>query len=203
MNRSRFTFALAILLAVSLHAQEQKKSLDAFTDVITDRGLARILYWNNVTNSAAGELAIDYGRPVWKPEYDAPGALDKMTNGKTWRVGKDLWTILDTNLPLKIAGKDIAPGAYYLGVQRSADGAAWSLAFIDPTKARSGRVDAFEIEKAPVLFTVPLIFKTATEVSQMLNITLSHAKDDLKNVMLKISWGKFELTTPVQVTVGS
>lgn len=163
--------------------------------------MTRILYWNNATNGAAGEVAIDFGRPQWKPEYDAAGALEGMTKGKTWRMGKDLWTTLDTNLPLKIGSQSIAPGSYYLGVHRTADGATWSLAFIDPAKTRSAKVDAFEIEKATALFKVPLTFKTTTEATAMLNISLSPAKDDMKNVTLRLTWGKFELTTPVQVMV--
>ncbi len=199
MNRKGLPFVfLIILLAFSLHAQDQMK-IDAFVDDITDRGLTRILYWNNATNGAAGELAIDYGRPKWKAEYDAASAFDQMTKGKTWRMGKDLWTTLDTNLPLKIGSLNIAPGSYYLGVHRSADGATWSLGFIDPVKARSVKLDAFEIEKAALLFKVPLAFKTTTAANDALSISLSNAKDDINNVTLRIAWGKFELTTPVQV----
>jgi len=198
MNRKRLPFAFLILLAFSLHAQDQKK-IAAFVDDVTDRGLTRILYWNNATNGAAGEVAIDYGRPKWKAEYEAAGAFDQMTKGKTWRMGKDLWTILDTNLPLKIGSQTIAPGSYYLGVHRSADGATWSLGFIDPAKARSMKLDAFEIEKATLLFKVPLSFKTTTAANDALSISLSTAKDDMKNVTLRIAWGKFELTTPVLV----
>jgi len=203
MNRKSLPFAfLIILLAFSLHAQDQKK-IEAYVDDITDRGLTRILYWNTAANSAAGELAIDYGRPKWKAEYEAAGAFDQMTKGKTWRLGKDLWTTLDTNLPLKIGSQTIAPGSYYLGVHRSADGAAWSLGFIDPAKARSTKLDAFEIEKATLLFKVPLSFKTTTAANDALSISLSNAKDDLKNVALRLVWGKFELTTPIQVVVGN
>jgi DUF2911 family protein len=62
-------------------------------------------------------------------EYEDPVKFDGMTKGKTWRLGKDFWTVLDTNVPLKIAGKEVAAGTYYLGLFRSADGSAWSLAF--------------------------------------------------------------------------
>lgn len=198
MNPKGLLFSWLFLLAAALPAQEGKK-IAAFVDNITDRGLTRILYWNNVTNGAAGEVAIDFGRPQWKPEYDAAGALEGMTKGKTWRMGKDLWTTLDTNLPLKIGSQSIAPGSYYLGVHRTADGATWSLAFIDPVKTRSNKLDAFEIDKATAAFKVPLTFKTTTETAALLNISLTPAQEDIKNVTLRLTWGKFELTTPVQV----
>jgi len=148
-------------------------------------------------------LCIDYGRPKWKAAYEAAGAFDQMTKGKTWRLGKELWTTLDTNLPLKIGSQTIMPGAYYLGVHRSADGTTWNLGFIDPVKTRSAKLDAFEIEKATMLFKVPLSFKTTTEMNEALSISRSKVKDDLKNVTLRIAWGKFELTTPVQVVMGN
>jgi hypothetical protein len=39
--------------------------------------------------------------------YEDPVKFDRMTKGKTWRQGKDFWTVLDTNLPLRIAGKEV------------------------------------------------------------------------------------------------
>jgi len=202
MNRKFATLAVLLSFCAIAHAQEQKKGVEAFVDQLNDRGLTRVLYWNLDTDASAGELCIDYGRPIWKAEYDAPGAFDKMTMGKTWRMGKEQWTVLDTNLPLKIAGQNVAAGSYYLGVQRSVDGASWSLNFMDPAKVRAAKLDAFEIEKAPVAFKAPLTFKITGEASEALNISLSQpTKENLKNVTLKISWGKYELSAPVQVVM--
>ena len=153
MKRYRFGVGLLFLIALCtvLPAQQKKTGIEGYGDADpNDRGYDRVLYWDQQKDSAAGEFSIHYGRPVWKKEYEDAAKFDGMTKGKTWRLGKDFWTVLDTNLPLKIGEKEIASGSYYLGLFRSADGATWSLAFIDPAKARVAHLDAFEINKAPI-----------------------------------------------------
>src|SRR2546425_5669783 len=150
MKCHSLALVLLLLLPTAFPAQD-KPAIEAFGGAEPDeRGSTRLLYWDRQKDVGAGEFAIDYGRPVWKKDYDDSAKFDGMTNGKTWRLGKDFWTVLDTNLPLRIAGKEVAPGTYYLGLFRSADGAAWSLAFIEPAKARAAHLDAFEINKAPI-----------------------------------------------------
>jgi hypothetical protein len=123
-----------------------------------------------------------------------------MTNGKTWRLGKDFWTVLDTNLPLRIAGKEVAPGTYYLGLFRSADGAAWSLAFIEPAKARAVHLDVFEINKAPIQFKVPMTEeKSSGAQTEKLTIKFAYPKESPKDVTLRVAWGKLQLKAAIQV----
>ena len=101
---------LALLMCCGVHqAQEKKSSIGAFGGETPDeRASTRVLYWDSAKDSAAGEFAIDYGRPVWKSEYDDGTKFDAMTKGKLWRMGKDFWTVLDTSLPLKFSGKEVA-----------------------------------------------------------------------------------------------
>jgi len=101
-------------------------------------------------------------------------------------------------LPLRIGGKDIAVGAYYLGVHRAEDGGTWSLAFMDPTNIRRARLDASEIAKASIDFMVPMTFAKAEESAEKLAISLK-TEEDLTDVTLKVVWGNFQLSTPVQV----
>ncbi|MGH9454150.1 MAG: hypothetical protein ACRD2O_09305, partial [Terriglobia bacterium] len=56
---------LALLAASSLYAQQSPK-ISVEGGGPDDRASARLLYWDNQTNSAAGQFAINYGRPVWK-----------------------------------------------------------------------------------------------------------------------------------------
>ena len=95
--------------------------------------------------------------------------------------------------------EDIAVGAYYLGVHRAEDGDTWSLAFMDPTKIRRARLDASEIAKATIDFMVPMTFAKAEETAEKLAISLASQKDAVENVTLKVVWGNFQLTTPIQV----
>lgn len=203
MKCKSFMLGTLLIFALPSGAQQQKPALVAEDGDLQERGSARVLYWNPREEKAHGQFAIDYGRPAWKKEYEDPAKFDGMTKGKVWRLGRDFWTVLDTGLPLRIAGKAVAAGSYYLGLHRSADGATWSLAFIDPVKVRSAHLDAFQIDRAPILFQVPMIQEPSTEMNEKLKITLSYTKEKPKNVKLRIAWGKILLTAPIEVSVGS
>lgn len=192
---------LVILLAASVQAEQTKSPIIAEGGTPDDRASARVLYWDTQTNSSAGQFAINYGRPVWKKDYEDPAKFDGMTKGKVWRMGSNFWTVLDTCLPLKIAGKGVRVGSYYLGLRRSVDGSQWSLAFIDPGRVRSARLDAFEIQKAPVQFEAPMSLEKAKSVAEKLTITLSYPKDNPRKVTLKVTWGNLALTAPIEVSL--
>ena len=189
-----------VVCSGTVQAQQTQSSIGAFGGETPDeRASTRVLYWDSAEDSAAGEFAIDYGRPVWKSEYDDGTKFDAMTKGKVWRMGKDFWTVLDTSLPLKFSGREVPVGSYYLGIHRSTDGNQWSLAFIDPVKVRAARLDGFQIEKTPIEFKVPMSFKPVTAPVEKLTITLHHTKEKPKDVTMKVVWGKMTLTTPIQV----
>ena len=191
------------LLLPALAAQQKKQpAMVAEDGALQERGSARVLYWDTAADKAFGQFAIDYGRPLWKPAYDDPQKFDAATKGKVYRLGSNWWTSLDTHVPLKVGGTDVGVGNYFLGLERSADGAAWSLVFIDPVKVREMRLDAFQIERAPILFKVPMTTEEPATRNEKLLITLTYAKEDPKNVKMTISWGKLQMSAPVAVTVG-
>lgn len=192
---------LAVMVAGSLRAQQNPKiSVEGGTP--DDRASARLLYWNNQANTAAGQFAINYGRPVWKKDYEDPAKFDGMTKGQVWRMGSNFWTDLYTDVPVTISGKSVAPGLYFLGLQRSADGSSWSLAFIDPVKVRKNRIDAFDIHKATVEFTAPMTTDApGGDTVEKLTITLSHDESDIRSGTLKVAWGHLALSAPVKVKV--
>jgi hypothetical protein len=191
-----------ILLSTFIAESQQKPKIVAEGGTPDDRASARVLYWNTQTDSAAGQVAIDYGRPLWKTDYNDTAKFDAMTLGKIWRMGSNYWTILDTNLPLSISGKKVGVGLYYLGLHRSDNGSEWSLAFIDPAKARKMQLDAFQIERAPVEFEAHMSNVSKTErQAEKLTITLSYPKDNIKHVTLRVAWGNLVLSTPIEVTV--
>ena len=196
------TLAL-VFCCVSL-AQAQS-DVRAFPGNVHNRGETRILFWNGAAGKAAAEVAISYGRPLWKNEYNTAGALDQMTKGKTWRAGKNFWTFLDTNIPLKIGGTDIPVGMYYLVVQRSADGNDWSLAFIDPASARRNRIDAAEADRRigemTIQHSAPLMFKSRNDITRLLEMEIAGYPNDLSKATFVIKWGKFELSGPVEATM--
>jgi hypothetical protein len=168
-----------------------------------DRASARVLYWNETANTAAGQIAVNYGRPVWKKEYEDAAKFDAMTKGKVWRMGSNFWSNLYTDVPINIAGKALNPGLYFLGLQRSADGSSWSLAFIDPMKVRDAHIDAFDIRKATVEFTAPMTADSpSSDPVEKLTITMTHPENNMRDVTLKVAWGHLALSAPVKVSVG-
>lgn len=161
----------------------------------TERGGTRVAFWDNEKNQALGQAAIDYGRPLWKPEYQEQ--LDAMTSGKIWRLGENFWTTFDCNIPVRIGGIDVPVGYYYLVVKRSEDGSAWRLAFVDPDPIRQKHIDAFEVStrptEIPVRFEAPLTFEPRDAPRQRLEIQLTEER-------LVIEWGTFALSAPVSIS---
>jgi DUF2911 family protein len=199
------SFALVICFTSVLQAQDNKPrpTIVVFGSDSPERGTTRVGLWNNKKKMGAGQFAIDYGRPVWRKEYEDAAMFDKMTKGKVYRLGSNFWTTLDTDMPLVIAGKTIPAGLWYLGLHRSDDGATWSIVFIDPAKARAAHMDASEIGRAPIAFKAPMTTEQAGDMKEKLTIDLLFQEADPKDVTLKIAWGKLQLSAPVQVPVPS
>jgi len=200
---SLLTLSLALVLAGAANAQEKKPTVIAFGSDSFERGTVRLGYWNREKQTGAGGFFIDYGKPVWKKDYEDAAKFDAMTRGKVWRLGSEYWTVLDTNVPLKISDATVPPGQWYLGLQRSQDGSQWSLVFIDPAKARSLQMDPSEIDKAPIEHKALMTIEQPGELAERLTLTLDVPKSDLKQSMLKISWGKLQLKAPIQVALKS
>ena len=199
--RILFSIVIVICSAGVLQAQDNKPrpKIIAFGSDSAERGTTRVGYWSNEKNMGAGQFAIDYGRPVWRKEYDDAGNFDKITKGKVYRLGSNFWTTLDSDMPLTIAGKSIPAGSWYLGLHRSEDGATWSLVFIDPMKARAAHIDASEIERAPIAYKAAMTVEQASESKEKLTIDLIFQKGNLKDVTLRIAWGKMQLSAPIVV----
>jgi Protein of unknown function (DUF2911) len=201
MKKCFSTVVVLVAFASMAAAQQAKKGLLPEGGDADERGSARVLYWNLDANKSAGQFAVNYGRPAWKKEYEDPANFDKMTKGKVWRMGSNFWTELDTCLPLKVSGKSVGVGVYYLGMRRSEDGSKWSLVFIDPAKIRAARIDGFEINKAPIEFEVPVAFEKTKEMADKVTITMLYTKENYRHVTMKLQWGDMELTAPIEVTV--
>lgn len=201
MKKGTSLIAGILLMASVGLPQQAKPILVAEGGAPDERASARVLYWNTRVDAAAGQVAINYGRPVWKKDYEDPAKFDEMTKGKTWRMGSNFWTALVTDLPLNVGGKSVRPGEYYLGLHRSADGSTWSLAFIDPVAIRRAHIDAFDIRKATAAFEAPMTVVKAGSKVEKLTIALSYPKDNIRKVTMKVAWGNLALTTPIEVTV--
>ncbi|HEY7544275.1 MAG TPA: DUF2911 domain-containing protein [Blastocatellia bacterium] len=194
--------ALALMISLSAAiAQQKAPAVSAFGSDTLERGTVRVGYWNNEKNTGAGGFFIVYGKPVWKKDYEDAAKFDAMTKGRVWRMGSDYWTVLDTNIPLRIAGTTVPVGQWYLGLERSQDGTTWSLVFIDPAKVRSTRLDPSEINKTKAEFKARMSQEQTDEFAEKLTITADVPKTDLKQSRLTISWGKLRLSAPVEASL--
>lgn len=185
-------------LSLLLQAQNQQAPPFPFGVQTPERGITRVGFWNEAKNQGAGGFFIEYGRPLWKKEYEDTAKFDQMTKGNTWRMGAEYWTVLDTSLPLRISGQDIPVGQWYLGLHRSADGATWSLVFIDPVKVRSQQIDPSEMGRAPVAFKAPMKMESGGQSAERLTINLSVPKAGATESVMQLSWGKFQLSATIQ-----
>ena len=201
MKRTIAIAIISVCLVPMVQAQNKKGIIAEAEPALGERGTSRVLYWNQDKDIAAGAITVEFGRPAWRKEYEESGRFDAMTKGKVWRLGNNYWTILDSNLPIKVAGRDIPIGLWYLGLDRSPDGKTWSLAFIDPVKARRGRHDGFTMETVPVEFKVPMTTAQPAGLTEKLTMTPTAAKEDMKKVTLRVAWGRLELTAPIQVVL--
>jgi hypothetical protein len=179
-------------------AQEAKPRYSVFGGKPDERACVRIEFFDNV-KKIIQQVAIDYGTPAWKKEYEDPKNFDAMTKGKTWRMGSNFWSRLESYVPVQIAGKRIAAGVWYVGLRRSADGNEWSMVFIDPLKTRAaGIYDAFRINDAPVEISAPMTSEKAVEIKDKLTVTLDPQKDEMKKATLRIAWGQLQLSAPME-----
>jgi hypothetical protein len=198
MKRVFNVFAALLLLAAASQAQEVKQRYRAFGGTPDERASVRVAYADTQKKSFGQQFAFDYGTPAWKKDYEDPAKFDAMTKGKVWRFGSNFWTTLDTNIPIKIGGKAVPVGVWYVGLRRSQDGVQWSMVFIDPAKVRSATVDAFSIAQAPIEFEAPLVTEKATELKEKLTVMLTPQTDNVKKVTLRISWGQLQLSAPIE-----
>ena len=79
-------FCMAVVMCPFSGADAQQNKprpkIIAFGSDSPERGTTRVGYWNNEKNMGAGQFAIDYGRPVWRKEYEDTANFDKVTKGK-------------------------------------------------------------------------------------------------------------------------
>ncbi len=201
--RNLVWIALFGCLAAPVLEAQQRRDFWIYGQVVEQRGASRIGYWKRNVNAGLGEVVVDYGRPVWKEHYEQQ--LDQLTRGKMWRMGDNYWTLLDTNLPLEVAGVKIPVGLYYLAVRRSQDGASWELVFIDPVKSRERLLDSYDVGtrpgEVPVLFSAPLSFHHTQELVERLTILLTLKDKSQTEGKLELTWGKFSLSAPLEITV--
>ncbi len=199
MTRNCLGVSIALLsLGSTVSAQVRQ---GAWTPVVEsmDRGYSSISYWtyrDDGVEIGGGRVSIEHGKPSWPSELEAEESFDAATVGKLWRLGNNKWTTLDTNLALRFGDRRVAPGIYYLLIQRP-EPSEWRLAFVSPAAVMPHFMDAWAAQarpkEVPLQFSVPLRHSVGAMKKPELDITLSLDPAELSNGSVAIEWGPHRL----------
>jgi hypothetical protein len=144
-----------------------------------------------------GVVTVGYGQPEWKPEYVEQ--FDAVTKGKRWRLGRNWWTTLDTNIALTLGELTIEPGDYYLVGERPADSEDWHLRILDPAAVRTLQLDpvmAFETTGGQ---SVKLKHELTESVNELMAIEIYPDESDSDAAMLTAWWGNHRLSVHMRL----
>jgi len=177
------TALLGAVLTATATAQIQ-----VFGGTATDRGHSTKFFFDG---GPLASVCIQYGTPEWKADYEK--LLEGGAKGKNFRLGKDYWTTLHTDVPLTIAGTEVAPGAYFLGLTCDDEG-TWSLAFMEATKALEHKAMPFFPEKWSIDMTAPLTHTKSDKMAETMSISLDNDQDEPAKMTLTLTWGNHVMT---------
>lgn len=114
-------------------------------------------------------MAIEYGKPVWKEEYEK--GFDELTSGNRWRMGQNHWSTPDTRFPITIGGTRIERGIHYVVLERSA-GDEWHLVLLNPDALSDLKMDAWHVNRkeSPKGISAPLAWRRVEQKADHLRI---------------------------------
>jgi hypothetical protein len=157
----------------------------------------RILYFGET--APLGQISIQYGQPDWKPEYDR---MLTEAKGTTQRLGRDVWTSLDTDLDLTIGGTEVPAGQWYLGLSIGEDGEL-SLMVMEAAAVRAQKGDAFMTDQCQAKINAPLKHTRTDEQVDKLTIFLATEGKELGQADLEITWGTHKMTAALTANVNT
>lgn len=191
-------------LSAPAFSQSELTTFGGGPDGIDARESTWIAYFDRSKQQFTGGFSINYNTVQWQEEYAEQ--LETILRGKRWRLGKHFWSTLDTNLDLTMGGVPVEAGYYYLGLGRSEDGSEWTLLLIDAAAARAKRLDAFNIDRAPIAYEVPLSFDSTDENEPELQMVFSVGRGEggiaegfVTEVQFRLHFGPYRLSAPVEV----
>jgi hypothetical protein len=142
-----------------------------------------------------GQVSVSYGSVGWKDRYAGDIKSKKLENTR-WRLGKDFWTTLDSNIPITIGGTAVPVGYYYLTLERRSNG-DFVLALNDPAEVKKARLDAYMAEQTKGGIEVLLKHETLPESASKLDVSLSIDQEEPTKGAFTIKFGPNKLSAPV------
>lgn len=164
-----------------------------------ERRASRVFWFSRA--GSPGQVSVSYGGVAWKDSY-AEDAKSKEFENRRWRLGKDFWTTIDSNLPMTIGTTAVPVGYYYLTLEKKSNG-DFVLALNDPAVVKKTKLDAFQADQTKGGIEVVLKHETMPESSPKLDIAFSSDADDSSKGALTIKFGPNKLTAPVTYQFGA
>jgi len=164
-----------------------------------ERRASRVFWFSG--GGSPGQVSVQYGSIAWKDNYNE-NAKSKEFENKRWRLGKDFWTTIDSNIPMTIGTTAVPVGYYYLTLEKKSSG-EFVLALNDPAVVKKSKLDAFQAHQTKGGIEVVLKHETMPESSPKLEIALSADPDDSSKGALTIKFGPNKLTAPVTYQLGA
>jgi hypothetical protein len=182
----------------------KKGDLTAFEDGVTARAGVRANFYlgsgDDPWANSPGQVAIEYGLPVWKAEYDQ--LFQGFPVGKQWRMGSNFWTNLWTSFRLGAAGGVIQPGFHFLVLERTKEG--WNLVVVNPQVATKAQMDPWHVGRKDALggSGLPLQWEKGSEPKDKLEITIKVDDEALRTISVHIRFGGHHFwTAPITVSL--
>jgi Protein of unknown function (DUF2911) len=179
MERKRFAFATALLVAAAL-------PLSAQTTVSMGVGDGGSPHQKTTWTVNGATISIEYGRPYLKGRADSV----MMPAGKPWRAGADQATVITCDKPLTFGKVVLAAGSYTINTEPGAG--AWQLILGKLASAGQWGIPyqpKLEIGRAPMK-----LGRTAATVEQ---VTFSIEPGPTPT--LRLEWGRVSATVPFRV----
>lgn len=157
------------------------------------RGSSRILFYKAKGNPKGERTAfavVDHGIVAWNDKLAQEAAA--MRAGTRWRLGKDWATTLDTNVPLLLGGKKLAPGSWHLTLGKTKDG--WQLAVSSAAEDHQKKLDGFAASHVSPVLEVPMPSAPLSPPADKLQITFA---SEGGTTQLVVVFGPERLTVPI------
>lgn len=162
----------------------------------TERKCARVAWFSS--SGSPGQIGLDYCAVPWNDEYEAALASGKL-QGKKWRLGADFWTTLDTSIDLQFGATKVPAGYYYLTLEQR-DAKTFVLGCHDAAAAKKQKLDPVFADRLAGGIEIQLAHAEA-DAAAALEITLRPERGSASEGMLRLRFGRHELSAPVSMRI--
>lgn len=139
-------------------------------------------------------VAIEYGQPKWRAEYEA---VATRREAGPMMLGNGTLTTLCSDVDLTFGAQRVPRGRWYLSAWRD-EQQAWSLAVFSAERVDTSGRGATTILSTEPEFRVPLRLTRAPESMEQFEITLADGKPAPTGLVLTLAWGPYRLGTELQ-----